>query len=173
MATCDRSTAATRAASRWSRIRCSSTRRRPISLPPPRWASTPRRCCSSSGSRGRRSRRTSRPAPSTSDGGETRMTAPDFDSRAADALAADDLVDAWPFLSVEERVEGFRLLPPAEAEHVFLGLSSREQADLVLGLPAAERQLWMRQLAPDDAADLIQQAPEPERAPLLALIDPD
>jgi magnesium transporter len=101
------------------------------------------------------------------------MTAPDFESRSADALAADDLVDAWAFLSVEERVEGFRLLPPAEAEHVFLGLGARDQADLLLGLPQAERQLWMRQLAPDDAADLLQEAPEAERTVLLTLIDPD
>jgi len=101
------------------------------------------------------------------------MTATDFDSRSADALAAGDLVDAWPFLSAAERVEGFRLLPPAEAEHVFLGLGAREQAELVLGLPSPERQLWMRQLAPDDAADLIQEAPEPERAALLGLIDAD
>jgi magnesium transporter len=101
------------------------------------------------------------------------MTAPDFDSRSADALAADELVDAWPFLSVEERVEGFRMLPPSEAENLFLGLGAREQTELLLGLPPPERQLWIRQLPPDDAADLIQQAPEADRAAILALIDPD
>jgi len=101
------------------------------------------------------------------------MTAPDFDSRSADALAADELVDAWPFLSVEERVEGFRMLPPAEAESLFLGLGAPEQTELLLGLPPPERQLWIRQLPPDDAADLIQQAPEADRAAVLALIDPD
>ena len=101
------------------------------------------------------------------------MTATESDSRTADALAAGDLVDAWPFLSAEERVEGFRLLAPSEVENVFLGLGAREQAELVLGLPPAERQLWMRQLAPDDAADVIQEAPDAERAGLLALIDAD
>jgi magnesium transporter len=99
------------------------------------------------------------------------VTSPDLEPRAAEPLVADELVDAWPFLSTEERVEGFRLLAPAEAEHLFLGLAPRDQAELLLALPPAERQIWMRQLAPDDAADLLQQASEEDRAALLALID--
>ena len=47
----------------------------------------------------------------------------------------------------------------------------RDRADLVLGLPPAERRLWMRLLAPDDAADLIQEAPAQDRAALLAMLD--
>ncbi len=38
-------------------------------------------------------------------------------------------------------------------------------------LPPGERRLWMRLLAPDDAADLIQEAPANARAELLALLD--
>jgi magnesium transporter len=101
------------------------------------------------------------------------MTEPGPEPRGSDALLAEELVDAWPFLSAEERAEGFRLLSPAEGEHLFLSLSSREQAELLRALPPAERQLWMRQLPPDDAADLLQQVPEEERAELLALIDPE
>jgi magnesium transporter len=98
------------------------------------------------------------------------MTAPDIPGRP-DTLLADELADAWPFLSAEERVEGFRLLPPEEAEGLFLGLEARDQADLLLHLPRPERQLWIRQLAPDDAADVLQTVVEPEREALLGLLD--
>jgi magnesium transporter len=42
---------------------------------------------------------------------------------------------------------------------------------LVLSLPEGQRRLWMRLLAPDDSADVIQEAPEEERAKLLGLLD--
>ncbi|HET9984041.1 MAG TPA: magnesium transporter [Longimicrobiales bacterium] len=86
-------------------------------------------------------------------------------------LVAAELEETWPLLSIEERVEGFRLLPPEEAEEFFLDLSARDQADLVLALPRAERRLWLRLLPPDDVADLIQEAEPEERADLLALLD--
>jgi magnesium transporter len=88
-----------------------------------------------------------------------------------DTLLAAELADAWPFLSVEERVEGFRLLPPEEAEGLFLGLEAGDQANLLQHLPRPERQLWIRQLAPDDAADVLQTVLEPEREGLLGLLD--
>jgi magnesium transporter len=90
-----------------------------------------------------------------------------------DALEAAELIDAWPALSTEERAEGFRLLAPAEAESIFLGLHGHDQAELLLSLRPNERQLWIRQLPPDDAADLIQAAPEEVRESFLALIDPE
>ena len=82
-----------------------------------------------------------------------------------------ELYDAWPVLSRPERVEGFEFLPRDDAESFFLQLNVRDRAGLVLGLPAGERRLWMRMLAPDDAADLIQEAPVNEHASLLALLD--
>jgi magnesium transporter len=86
-------------------------------------------------------------------------------------LVGAELRDAWPLLDREEKVEGFRLLAPAEAEDFFLGLDARAQADLLAGLPPVERQIWMRQLAPDDAADLLQTLPEEQRGGYLALLD--
>jgi magnesium transporter len=86
-------------------------------------------------------------------------------------LDADELREAWPVLSPEERLEGLRLLPHAEAEDFLLALSAREQAELILGTSASERRSWMRFLPPDDAADVIQEAPEDERDGLLALLD--
>ncbi len=90
---------------------------------------------------------------------------------ASDALSAEELTFAWPALSVQERLEGFRLLPTDEAETLFLALHAHDQAELLLALPVPERQLWVRQLAPDDSADVVQQLPAPEQAALLELID--
>ena len=86
-------------------------------------------------------------------------------------LTASQLRDAWPICSMEERSEGFALLPPGEAEDFFDSLAAPSQADILLAMPVAERRRWIRVLPPDDAADLIQAAPEEDRAGILALID--
>jgi magnesium transporter len=82
-----------------------------------------------------------------------------------------ELYDAWPVLSADERVEGFEFLQRQQADDFFLQLNARDRAQLVLSLPPGERRLWMRLLAPDDAADLIQEAQLEERENLLALLD--
>jgi magnesium transporter len=82
-----------------------------------------------------------------------------------------ELYEAWPVLSMEERVEGFEFLKRDDADDFFLQLNDRDRAQLILALPPGERRLWMRLLAPDDAADLIQDAPVEERDNLLALLD--
>lgn len=81
------------------------------------------------------------------------------------------LYDAWPVLSVEERVEGFDLLRRDDADNFFLQISARDRAQLVVALPSGERRLWMRLLAPDDAADVIQEAPVQQREALLDVLD--
>ncbi|CAG0990730.1 Magnesium transporter MgtE [Myxococcaceae bacterium] len=86
-------------------------------------------------------------------------------------LLGEELLEAWAFLSTGERVEGFRLLPPDEAEEFFVSLAGRDQADLLAALGRAERQIWLRQLAPDDAADVVQASSEAAREDLLALLD--
>jgi magnesium transporter len=82
-----------------------------------------------------------------------------------------ELYEAWPVLSTAERVEGFEALQREQADDFFLQLNAKDRAQLILALPAGERRLWMRRLAPDDAADLIQEAPPQERDNLLALLD--
>src|SRR5213075_1837276 len=82
-----------------------------------------------------------------------------------------ELVDAWPVLSAAERVEGFGLLPRAEAESLFFALDARGQAEVIRALPEGERRSWMRVLPPDDAADVVQEVPAVERQALLALLD--
>lgn len=91
---------------------------------------------------------------------------------AEQVLNADELREAWSLLPPDDRVEGFRLLDTAEAEEFFLDLDAGDQYDLLSHMRVAEQRLWLRLLPPDDAADLIQEANEDERAELLALIDP-
>jgi magnesium transporter len=87
-------------------------------------------------------------------------------------LTAEELRDAWPALSWEERIEGFHRLVRAEADDFFLELPPADQAALLLALPPPERRLWIRLLPPDDTADVIQEAPEEERPRLIELLDP-
>jgi len=82
-----------------------------------------------------------------------------------------ELYEAWPVLSLEERVEGFEFLKRDDADDFFLQLSARDRAELLLALPPGGRRLWMRLLAPDDAADVIQEAPAEERESMLSLLD--
>jgi magnesium transporter len=86
-------------------------------------------------------------------------------------LSLEELREAWPALSAPERLEGFRLLPGEEASALFDELPSREQLELLLALPAAERRTWLRTLAPDDAADVLQAARPEQCSALLALLD--
>jgi magnesium transporter len=86
-------------------------------------------------------------------------------------ITVDELREIWSVLSDEERFEGFRLLPRADAELFFETLSSPDQFDILIATPESERRSWLRLLAPDDAADLVQEALEEEREPILALLD--
>ena len=87
------------------------------------------------------------------------------------AFSLTELYDAWPVLSLDERVEGFEYLQRDQADDFFLQLSARDRAHLVLALPPGERRLWMRLLAPDDAADVVQETPAEDREGVLALLD--
>jgi magnesium transporter len=86
-------------------------------------------------------------------------------------LSAEELNDAWPALSADERAEGFVMLPREEADDFFLNLSPLGQAQILLGLAEGKRRIWMRVLAPDDAADVLQEISGDRRAELLASLD--
>jgi magnesium transporter len=81
------------------------------------------------------------------------------------------VAEEWPTLAPAERARRLRQLPHDVGHEFFFDLSAAEQADLLLALSAPERRHWIRLLAPDDVADLIQAAPEDQRAGLLALLD--
>ncbi len=85
--------------------------------------------------------------------------------------AADELLDSWSRLRRAERVEAFKALPQEQMDTFFLALPAKSQAKLLLTLASGQRRLFLRLLAPDDAADLIQEAPTSARAELLELMD--
>ena len=87
------------------------------------------------------------------------------------ATAMDEFWDRWPYLSHGQRLRQFRELHTGEKADFFLALNAHDQYNLLLGLPEDQRHVWMRLLAPDDAADVIQQAGPEEREELLALLD--
>lgn len=91
-------------------------------------------------------------------------------STAQDPTVFPDAPERWE--ESPSTTQGFKALDRATATDVFLKLPSIEQYWLIEAMPPGEQRLWMRVLAPDDAADLIQYAPEDERAALLAHLDP-
>jgi len=99
------------------------------------------------------------------------MTPPSESASPNEPISPDELRDAWPVLSRNDRLEGFRMVPHATADDFFLSLSATEQADLLASLGPAERRTWMRLLAPDDAVDVIQAAPAELREHLLSQLD--
>ena len=88
-----------------------------------------------------------------------------------DRLTLAELQDAWALLPAEDRVDALKELPPAAAQDYFFGLSSQDQAQVVLAFPLEEWRTWIRILPPDDAADVVQAAPADDRDGLLAELD--
>jgi magnesium transporter len=82
-----------------------------------------------------------------------------------------DLRERWPALSPDERVDAFARVPREEAFDFFLSLMPLGQSQILQALPPKERLVWMRTLAPDDAADVLQEIGEEERGEFLALLD--
>lgn len=88
-----------------------------------------------------------------------------------ETLTQFELLEAWPALSPSERVEGFLLLSRGDAEEIFERFDSSQQAELLMTLPAPEQRLWLRSMAPDDAADALQTMAPPDRDRLCELLD--
>jgi magnesium transporter len=99
------------------------------------------------------------------------MAQPQTTNDASTTLNIEVLRDAWPALTPDERYERFRRLLWPVAEAFFLELDAHDQAEIVCTLPPAEQKLWIRVLAPDDAADVIQEAAVEAHAGLLALLE--
>ena len=82
-----------------------------------------------------------------------------------------EIAAAWPHLDLEDRIHSFRALTRDRREELFQELTAQDQAELVLTMPDHERRSYVRALAPDDIADLIQEAGNGDRDPLLNLLD--
>jgi magnesium transporter len=87
------------------------------------------------------------------------------------AEATEELREEWPSLGHAERLQRFREMHTGEKADFFLDLSAHDQCDLLQRLPADQRHVWIRLLAPDDAADLLQEAGPEHRGEMLALLD--
>lgn len=82
------------------------------------------------------------------------------------------LSESWSALSPAERREKFKDLPRTEAEELFLSLKTHDQAELIEEATHLEKRSWIRLLAPDDVADLIQEMGGDHREDILSLLDP-
>lgn len=90
---------------------------------------------------------------------------------ATTEISADELHEAWRLLSPAERIESFNFLARGDAEEFFLELRAADQLAVIESMPRSVKRTWIRLLAPDDAADLIQEADPELRAELLDLLD--
>ncbi len=79
-------------------------------------------------------------------------------------LTSEELRDCWPILSAGERFEAFQHMARADSDDFFLGIDAADQAEILAAMPEGERRLWLRLLAPDDAADVVQTVPGEQRA---------
>lgn len=80
--------------------------------------------------------------------------------------------DNWSQLTKDQRKEQFGSLTRTDAEELFLNLSASDQCELIQDLSNLEVRSWLRLLAPDDAADLIQEVDSDRKDDLLSLLDP-
>jgi magnesium transporter len=87
-------------------------------------------------------------------------------TEVANEFDVESLREAWPALIDEERAEAFMLLTEEDGRNLFSSLPPADQSGLLQYLPNGTASVWMRFLAPDDAADVLQ-ATEPERRPRL------
>jgi magnesium transporter len=102
---------------------------------------------------------------------DTELETPESGPHPEPHSVVKDVNEAWDHYSAEEKISQFRNLPSGDAEDLFLALPAREQAILVEQFNRAEKRMWIRFLAPDDATDLVQELPEETRGELLSLVD--
>ncbi len=88
----------------------------------------------------------------------------------------DYIHDHWSQFSYSQRQTHFFNLSRTEAEELFLNLTAPDQYELIKEVSTLEKRSWIRLLAPDDVADLIQEADEDSKSEhtdeLLSLLDP-
>lgn len=103
---------------------------------------------------------------------ENPSEAPTVTEQEQDFLNLLNLQDHWSQMTKENRKEKFFLLPRTDAEELFLNLTASDQFELIEELTLLEKRSWIRLLAPDDAADLVQEVEGDHKEELLSLLDP-
>jgi len=81
------------------------------------------------------------------------------------------LLEHWSAFSVFERRDRFARLQRTDAEELFLSLKAFDQAVLIAEISPLEKRSWVRMLAPDDVADLIQELGLESKDSILELLD--
>lgn len=94
-----------------------------------------------------------------------------MDVTALDTTSVTSLMEHWSALTVDVRKEYFNKLPRTDSEELFLNLKAPDQYELLSELSNLEKRSWIRLLAPDDVADLIQLFPLEQRQEALTLLD--
>lgn len=102
-----------------------------------------------------------------------------IDANPVDPSDPMSLLNHWEQISLSQRLEYFSNLPRASAVELFLSLSPSDQFQLIKDYTLSEKRMWVRLLAPDDAADLIQVAQDDSKSnaesikdDFLSLLDP-
>lgn len=72
------------------------------------------------------------------------------------SVTIDDLWEIWSSLADDERLEWFEQLNHDDAEDFFSSITCEDQVALLESMTAHQQRHWMRILAPDDAADVLQ-----------------
>ena len=88
-----------------------------------------------------------------------------------DDFSLENLLDNWQSLTHNQREQVFLMLGRIDQEELFINLSSDYQAEIFELIPHAERRSWIRLLAPDDIADLIQNLFDETQAEALRYLD--
>lgn len=88
-----------------------------------------------------------------------------------DDFSLENLLDNWQSLTHNQREQVFMMLGRLDQEELFINLSSDYQAEIFELIPHAERRSWIRLLAPDDIADLIQNLFDETQAEALRYLD--
>ena len=91
---------------------------------------------------------------------------------AVDENSVEYLRANWSQLPQAQAKEAFFKLDRTDAEELFLSLTAQEQYPLIQECTLLEKRSWIRLLAPDDVADLIQEEDVDLREEWLALLDP-
>lgn len=86
-------------------------------------------------------------------------------------LDRESLRSQWEELDRTKKSTAFWALPRPDAEEIFLTLNKHDQAWLISNLSHFEKRSWLRLLALDDIADLLQEMSDEERKEALSLLD--
>ncbi|MCM2354239.1 MAG: magnesium transporter [Pseudobdellovibrio sp.] len=95
------------------------------------------------------------------------------EDNAVDENSAEYLRTHWSQLPQAQTHDAFFRLSRTDAEELFLSLTAQDQYPLIKECTTLEKRSWIRLLAPDDVADLIQEEEDVEhREDWLSLLDP-